>query len=328
MFSTTVILLVMSVIIISITIESDILISCWRGQDPQFSSICIFSSGKWGWYIIVSSLLSGYKEQVRAREALSTIFGAWLTESAQWLLAARHLFMHQALGIRNTLLAILLSFSQLPIHSIATLTHCWKVSDGDHMTSQVSHPVFEHLLGLEEFSRFCLEIMWKKISYQLISAISTISVIQAQAERVYPFTVWQPAKYLKTALTSLLSIFAIRLNISSSFTLLSHNTIPQPLTLLIALSWTYSRFPVVTPKYVTWPAFSTPDAWWVHLPHSGLLPTSFWCSLLLLSYPRLAVALSAAPSGLFMLFWTWIDSHPSCSSSSSCLWELELQIYV
>lgn len=164
---------------------------------------------------------------------------------------------------------------------------------------QVSHPIFEHLLGLEELSLFSLEIMWKKMSYQFISAISTISVIQAQAERVCPFTIWQPAKYLRTTLTFLLSIFAIRLNISSSFTLFSHNAIPKPLTLLIALSWTYSRFPMVTLKYVTWPAFSTPDGWWVHWPHSGLPPTSFWCSLHLLSYPRLSVALLAAPSGLF-----------------------------
>lgn len=142
------------------------------------------------------------------------------------------------------------------------------------MTSQVSHPIFGHLLDLEVFS-FCLEIMWKKISYQLILAISASSVVWVHAEHVCPFSIWQPTKYLKTALTSLLSIFVIRLNISSSFTLLSHNTISKPLTVLISLLWTYSRFSAVTLKYVTWTAFNTPGGQTystedLYLPHSSI----------------------------------------------------------
>lgn len=99
--------------------------------------------------------------------------------------------------------------------------------------------------------------MWRKISYQLISAISASSVVWAHAQHVCPFYMWRPTKYLKIALTSLLSLFVVRLNISSSFTLLSHNTIPKPFATLISLPWTDSRFSVVTLKDITRTASST-----------------------------------------------------------------------
>lgn len=180
-----------------------------------------------------------------------------------------------------------LSLSQLPVGSLsATLTHCREVSDGDHMTSQVSHPIFGQLLHLEVFS-FCLGIKWKKISYQLISVVSASSVVSAHAEHICPFSIWQPTKYLKTALTSLLSIFVTRLNISNSFALLSHNTIPKPLTILIPLDLLQvfnGRLKICHMDYIQ-------HSRWTGLLHRELLSTLSWYNINLLRYPRFGVTI-------------------------------------
>lgn len=100
--------------------------------------------------------------------------------------------------------------------------------------------------------------------------------------------------------------FVIRLNISISFTLLSHNTIPKPLALLIALIWTCFRFSVVTLKYAMWTAFK--PSWGPHLPYWGLLPTQSWYNLNVLSCRGLAIVLLAIPSVLscFILSFSWL----------------------
>lgn len=83
--------------------------------------------------------------------------GPWKALSECWLLCTRvhaSSTMHQECISSNTAF----SFSQLSVSSLSTtLTCCHEVCDGDHMTSQVSCPIFGQLLYLGEFS----VLVWK-----------------------------------------------------------------------------------------------------------------------------------------------------------------------